>query len=171
MNSKKKVYVALGGNVGDPLACLKMALEELKQTSGISDLKVSKFYKTTPVSDLPQEQYVNAVCSFDTTYSVYELLEVLQSIEKRFGKNPKPKNYPRTVDLDILFYSNECIKNQDLEIPHPRFQERLFVLVPLSDLIDEICVGQENKMLKFTISSLLKEFSNINNETVLLIDS
>jgi len=171
MKTQKKVYVALGGNIGDPLIVLKSALKQLENTLGISELEVSQFYKTTPVSDLVQEPYVNAVCSFNTSFSVYELLKVLQMIEINFGKTAKPKNYPRTIDLDILFYSQECIKSQELEIPHPRWQERLFVLVPLSDLVKEIYIPEGNKILKITISSLLKGFSNINNETVLLLDS
>lgn len=165
----KEVYVALGGNIGDVSDVLHKALKKLEDAPEISGLKTSRFYKTTPVSDLPQEPYVNAVCSFKTTCSAQELLKLLQELEVYFGKTAKPKNHPRKIDLDILFFSQESFKSEKLEIPHPRWQERLFVLIPLSDLITEIYVPEGDKIVKKEISTMLKEFSNINNEMVVLL--
>lgn len=165
----KEVFVALGGNIGDVPSVLKSALKKLKALPEICDLKTSRFYKTTPVSDLPQEPYVNAVCSFNTTFSACELLAVLQKIERDFGKTAKPKNHPRKIDLDILFYSHEKINTPDLEIPHPRWKERLFVLVPLSDLVEQIDVPEAEGVVRQDLSALLKDFVNIYNETVILL--
>lgn len=162
----KEVYVALGGNIGDVSDVLHKALKKIEDAPEVSGLKTSRFYKTTPVSDLPQEPYVNAVCSFNTTCSAQELLHMLQQIEIYFGKTAKPKNHPRKIDLDILFFSQESFKSESLEIPHPHWQKRLFVLVPLSDLISEIYIPEGGKIVRKEISLMLKEFSNINNEMV-----
>jgi len=170
VNNLKKVYVALGGNLGNPALTFKKVIAKLKCINEIVDLKMSRFYRTTPVSDLPQDPYVNAVCSFETTFSVHELLQNLQEIEKTFGKVEKPKNHPRFIDLDILFFADECYQEKHLEIPHPRWQERLFVLIPLFDLTTEIHVLKENKLVKINIDSLLKGFLNINQEQVHRID-
>ncbi len=168
MKSLKDVYVALGGNIGNVALVLRQALASLKSFPGIFDLKISRFYKTTPVSDLVQDPYINAVCFFKTDYAPSKLLEILQQIEVDFGKVAKAKNEPRRIDLDILFFGKELIEEERLDIPHPRWQERLFVLIPLSDLAEEIEVPEGNKIVKKNINSLLKEFSNINNEEVVL---
>lgn len=170
MKCLKDVYVALGGNLGNVSSILKQALEKLKTYPGIFELKISKFYKTSPVSDIPQESYINAVSFFKTDYEPLQLLEILQQIEMDFGKVTKAKNEPRMIDLDILFFDKKFIDNERLQIPHPRWDERLFVLIPLSDLVDEIEVPCGNMIVKKNINSLLKEFSNINNEEVILYD-
>lgn len=152
--------MGLGGNIGDVFTVIGNVLKRLASHADIFDLKSSKIYQTTPVSDLPQPLYLNAVCSFKTAMSAKELLKVLQAIEKDFGKVEKPKNEPRTIDLDILFFGEESIKDHELEIPHPRWQERLFVLVPLLDLTTKI------SFLEKDISLMLKEFKNRHNEKV-----
>ena len=67
-----------------------------------------------------------------------ELWEVMQSFERRIGKIPKPKNAPRLIDLDLLFYGGEMIYSPTLIVPHPRWHERLFVIAPLADLVDTL---------------------------------
>lgn len=166
MNNLKKVYVALGGNLGNPVLTFKKVIEKLMGMDEIVDLKVSRFYRTSPVSDLPQDPYVNAVCSFETTFSAHELLKNLQEIEKTFGKVEKPKNHPRFIDLDILFFREESYQDRHLEIPHPRWHERLFVIIPLLDLTEEIHVFKEKQLVKININSLLEGFLNINQEQV-----
>lgn len=167
MKNLRKSYVGLGGNIGDSVSLLKQALNGLSLLPQIEDLKVSSFYQTTPVSDLPQNMYVNAVCVFLTTLSPDKLLEELQRLEERLGKRKKPKNEPRLIDLDILFFGDLSIKSEMLEIPHPRWQERLFVLKPLLELTQDISFFQEEKWITKNIKSLLEKFVNKNNETVL----
>ncbi|HRD54987.1 MAG TPA: 2-amino-4-hydroxy-6-hydroxymethyldihydropteridine diphosphokinase [Parachlamydiaceae bacterium] len=169
MKILKKSYVGLGGNIGDSVSLLKQALKEISLLEGIEDLKVSSFYQTTPVSDLSQNSYINAVCSFMTSLPVFELLKKLQQIEENLGKVKKPKNEPRPIDLDLLFFGDSCIKEKELQIPHPRWHERLFVLVPLSELTEEVSFFEKGKITKKNIKSLLREFANLNNETVLML--
>ncbi len=163
-----EVFVGLGGNIGDSASILQEALKFIGELPGVFELKSSRFYVTTPVSDIPQSNYINAVCSFKTMFCARELLDSLQSIERKLGKKPKLKNAPRVIDLDILFFGEERHLAPDLEIPHPRWQERMFVLVPLFDLVPSISIPMEGGMVRMDIHSLLQSFKNLNNESVSL---
>lgn len=132
------VYLGLGANLGTPLLTIQSALESIRNLRGVQNLKVSSFYKTKPVSDIPQPYFVNAVCSFETYMDPHFLFSRLEYIESLHGKVPKPKNAPRLIDIDLLFYGNLFIRTTKLEVPHPRWDQRLFVIVPLTDLISNI---------------------------------
>lgn len=152
------VYVGLGGNLGNTVEVFKSVLKEIAALQGIEGLKVSGFYETLPVSDLPQPLFVNAACCFKTTLKAHDLLRELQEIERRHGKIPKPQNAPRIIDLDILFFGTQRYQDDDLEIPHPRVLERLFVLVPLLDLTHSIFMPGEVEPLD--LKQLIESFPN-----------
>jgi 2-amino-4-hydroxy-6-hydroxymethyldihydropteridine diphosphokinase len=143
MLKDKDVYLSLGGNIGDRQGTLQRALMRIESLPEVREMRVSSFYETSPVGGIPQADYLNVVCYFKTGMDVRSLLRNLQTIEKSLGKGPKPKNHPRIIDIDILFYGNESFQEDDLEIPHPRWRERLFVIVPLLDLTDAIRVRGE----------------------------
>lgn len=165
-----RVYVGLGGNVGDSCAILQKALERIASFPEIKGCKASRFYFSTPVSSIDQDRFVNAVCSFNTCLPPHALLDILQRIERDLGKVPKPKEAPRPIDLDILFFGEERLQDGKLEIPHPRWEERLFVLSPLSDLTDELIVPlSEGGTKKIDLKELLKSFQNLHSETVTAI--
>lgn len=134
------VYLGLGGNIGDTSSIFNHTLSLISDLPGVKNLEASSFYKTAPVSDIPQPDYLNAVCRFKTRLNARQLLGLLQTIEKSQGKFPKPKNVPRIIDIDILFFGTESHASPDLEIPHPRWSERLFVVVPLLDLTSSIAI-------------------------------
>jgi len=134
----KQVYLALGGNIGDVPATFREVLRLLSSHPHIHSLRSSSFHITSPVSDIPQPDFLNAACSFTTTLSPHDLFDFLQSIEKKLGKVPKPKNAPRCIDIDLLWYNGEEIHDATLEIPHPEWNKRLFVLLPLSELTEEL---------------------------------
>lgn len=161
-----EVFVGLGGNIGDTQLVLQKALKSIELLPGIESVRVSRFYATTPVGVQTQDCFMNAICSFKTTYTAVELLEHLQDIETALGKVPKAKNRSRIIDLDILFFGREKYSTSDLEVPHPRWKERLFVLVPLLDLTARIELPG-NELVDLT--QFIKEFSNPHNETVSLI--
>ncbi len=165
------VYVGLGGNIGDTKEIMTQAVGLIAFSPHIRNLELSHIYKTTPVSTIPQDDYLNAVCRFQTDLSPFELQEFLQKLEKSLGKKEDtPKNAPRIIDLDILFFGNKWIKTDSLTLPHPRWKERLFVLKPLSDLADELQIPVATGHIeKFKISQLLKEFTNPHRETVVKI--
>lgn len=137
-------YLGLGGNVGDTLALFSKALDAIAASEHVQLLETSRFFRTTPVSDIPQDPYLNAACRLKTDLSPFELLEFLQKIEKKLDKIPKAKNAPRPIDLDILFYGNVQLDHPLLQLPHPRWKERLFVLAPLADLIPTVDLQKFN---------------------------
>jgi 2-amino-4-hydroxy-6-hydroxymethyldihydropteridine diphosphokinase len=137
----ERVYVGMGGNIGDTFAVMQRAVTELAQMEGINEFECSEVYQTTPVTpyqDIPQEDYLNTVCRFTTSLEPLTLLQILQSLEEKLGKVAAPKNSARVIDLDILFFGCQEHNLSNLIIPHPKWKERLFVLRPLLDLTEKI---------------------------------
>ena len=129
----KLVYLSLGSNLGDRAAHLQRALDELA-TAGIEVARVSPFFRTEPLDYRPQPWFLNGVAEIRTELLPLRLLSTLQRIERKMGRRRTLPKGPRTIDLDILFYDNSIIRSSQLVVPHPRMEERKFVLVPLSDL-------------------------------------
>lgn len=132
------VTIALGANLGEPLATLRKVVAEIKASSDFTDVMVSFFYDTSPVESSGPD-YVNAVLQAETTLDPKEVLHRLQALENRYGR-VRPAgvvNAPRTLDLDVLLYDDLVSDDPELLIPHPRMTGRLFVLVPLADLTGE----------------------------------
>jgi 2-amino-4-hydroxy-6-hydroxymethyldihydropteridine diphosphokinase len=131
----RRAFVALGSNLGEREARLAGAIAALRRTRGIRVLAVSPVYETDPVGPPPQGPYLNAVARLETALPPHALLERLQAIEAAAGRTRDGgPNTARTLDLDLLFYGDEKIREPGLEVPHPRLHERAFVLEPLCDL-------------------------------------
>ena len=136
-----RAYVALGGNLGDPRAELSGAIAELRAERGLSVVAVSAFHRTSPVGGPEgQPDYLNAVLSLDTETTPLELLRLLLSIEKRHGRNRAREERwgPRRLDLDLLLHGEAWVESAALCLPHPRMEERLFVLEPLAEIAPEL---------------------------------
>lgn len=129
-----RCFLGLGGNICNPLQRMKKAFGMIQSLKGVFAFNFSHFYLTTPQSSISQNFYINAVCSFLTHNSAEEIFIELNAIEKQLGKKIKPKDQPRPIDIDFLFYGNQTQKNAYLTLPHPRLYERRFVLEPLSEL-------------------------------------
>lgn len=132
------VTVALGANLGEPLATLRKVVSEIEASPDFSEVKVSPFYDTSPVESSGPD-YVNAVLTAKTDLAPKEVLHRLQKLEIRYGR-VRPAgvvNAPRTLDLDVLLYDDLQSDDPELILPHPRMTGRLFVLVPLADLAGE----------------------------------
>lgn len=95
---------------------------------------VSSVYETEPMYEEDQAWFLNCVVALETELRPRPLLEALQSIERVLGRRRSVRYGPRTIDLDIVFYGTFSISEPDLEVPHPRVAERLFVLVPLHEI-------------------------------------
>ncbi len=130
----KQVFLALGGNLGDPRRAFCQALQAVELLPQTKLLSVSSLYRTKPVSDIPQGDFLNAACLLETGLSADTLFSFLEEIERGLGKVPKPKNAPRPIDIDLIFYGEEKLDTGRLTVPHPRWKERLFVRIPLMDL-------------------------------------
>lgn len=167
-----KAFVALGGNIGDALSTIRQATREIQALPCVSDFCCSQFYLTTPVSPIPQNDYINAVCQLKTSSQLRPFWHQLQEIEIRLGKTIKDKTAPRVIDLDLLFFGQQVCEDPDLQVPHRDWKNRLFVLLPLSDLVETIEIPAETaeKVVSFDLKSYMKNFSNPYNETVYLIN-
>jgi 2-amino-4-hydroxy-6-hydroxymethyldihydropteridine diphosphokinase len=133
-----QVFLSLGSNLGDPYENIVKALSLLDQESGIRIEKVSSFHKTKPVDGPQQPDYLNAAVQISTDLTPERLLQVINQIEKKLGRIRTIKNGPRTIDLDILLFSDFKIDKPNLQIPHPRMYEREFVLKPLSEIAPDL---------------------------------
>jgi 2-amino-4-hydroxy-6-hydroxymethyldihydropteridine diphosphokinase len=128
-------FIGIGSNVGDREAFVRRGVEEIGASEGITLEKVSSVYATAPIGGPPQRSFINLVVKIDTTLSPRELLDTLQGIEQKIGREPSDIRWgPRVVDLDILTLGDEKVSEPDLEIPHPRMKERRFVLIPLLEI-------------------------------------
>ncbi len=129
----KLVYLGLGANVGDREALLKSALDKL-QSPKLRMLRASRLYETEPIGLREQAWFLNLAAEFECDLFPTQLLQRCQRVERELGRKRTVLNGPRTIDIDILLFGSAVIKTADLEIPHPRFRERRFVLAPLAEL-------------------------------------
>jgi 2-amino-4-hydroxy-6-hydroxymethyldihydropteridine diphosphokinase len=134
----KTVYIGLGsnlsGSMGDPQKQLQTALAKISDHPEIHQLNTSSFYRTSPVGPQDQPDFINAVAQAKTSLTPLALLDYLQQIENDHGRERKEYWGARTLDLDILIFGQQSIRNSRLIIPHPRIEERAFVLVPLLEV-------------------------------------
>lgn len=151
------ILLGLGGNLpiagaSSPVDNLEVALAALVQ-EGVGVVKRSRWYRTAPIADQPQPWYVNGVAELDTELSPDALMELLLTVERRFGRVRTVPNAPRTIDLDLLAYRDiitpPCAPI--VTLPHPRLHERAFVLVPLV----EIAPAWRHPVLRCTAHDLL----------------
>ncbi len=131
-----EIILGLGSNLGDREANLASVLLELPPEVLVRD--VSSIYRTTPWGYYDQPDFYNQVISASTTLTPRELLGHLKQIEKRIGRTPTFRYGPRQVDIDILFYGDQVVEEEDLVIPHPRLEERAFVLIPLQEIMPDL---------------------------------
>lgn len=128
------IVLSMGSNVGDREQNLKTALSHIIQVPQISLITISNIYNTDPIGYINQEPFLNLCASIQTTLNPYELLLSLQNIENLMQRKRIIRWGPRNIDIDIIFYRNEVINTENLIIPHPRYAERNFVIVPLLDI-------------------------------------
>ena len=127
-------YIGIGSNLGDRRKYIDSAIEELDNNEHITIRRVSSIYETDPASDVPQGKFLNGVLEIETDLSPRELLGAVNKTEEKLGRVRAVKNGPRTIDLDILYYGDREICEKNLIIPHPKIEEREFVLRGLREL-------------------------------------
>ena len=131
-----RCYIGIGSNLGDREKNISDAVRKMRDTKGIEVKKLSRIYETEPVGGHIQPDFLNAVMHVETTLEPRELLLAMQDIENQLGRIRVIKDGPRTIDMDILIYGDKKIDESDLKIPHPKMNERDFVLEPLKDLLE-----------------------------------
>jgi 2-amino-4-hydroxy-6-hydroxymethyldihydropteridine diphosphokinase len=125
--------IALGSNLGNCLEILEAALVTLDETPGISLVARSSWYVTTPVGP-PQPDYLNGCALLETDLTPAVLMQTLLQIEAKFGRVRRERWGARILDLDLLLFDHVTLKTPELTIPHPRMNDRAFVLVPLAEI-------------------------------------
>ena len=133
---KNKVYLSLGSNIGNRQEYIESAIELVGKREGIKILKKSGLYETSPVGYVEQDLFLNAVIKIETDFSAREILKIINKIENELDRKREIRWGPRTIDIDILIFSDKKINETDLIIPHKEMLNRLFVLVPLIEIYD-----------------------------------
>jgi 2-amino-4-hydroxy-6-hydroxymethyldihydropteridine diphosphokinase len=145
-------FLAIGSNQGNRKGYLKNAVRALED-HGIRILRIASIYETEPKELRTQPWFLNSVVAGHTDHTVHRLLEICLAIERENHRVRDQSNGPRTLDIDIIFYGDHVIREPDLTIPHPRFSERNFVLVPLAEIAPDFVDPQTGQ----TIADLLKK--------------
>ena len=133
-----RIAVSIGSNLGDRRRAIAFAADHLRPY--IADLTLSEIIETDPEGDGLGNQplYLNAVAVGHTGLDARETLDALLAIEQAFGRERPYPNAPRTLDLDLLLFGDQILNDPDLQVPHPRFRERFFVLGPLAQVAPEL---------------------------------
>ena len=133
-----RVAIAIGSNLGNRGDAIAFATSEL--ASLLTNFSVSETIETWPTGEGTENQnlYLNAVAVGDTELSPRRILESLLSIERAFGRERPHPNAPRTLDLDLILFGRNIVFEDDLEVPHPRFRDRFFVLGPLAEIAPDM---------------------------------
>jgi len=128
-------YIGLGANIGDRERNLLQAVRALDESEGVRVIRCSSIYETDPVGYEAQPLFLNMCAAVSTTLGPRELLETCLRIERSMGRTREIRWGPRTIDLDLLLYGDVELSSPELELPHPRIAERLFVLIPLLEVL------------------------------------
>ena len=130
------VYLSLGSNMGERAENIARAIAALGRR-GVRVTLESSLYETEPLEIREQAWFLNCAIAGETELSPRRLMEVLLEIEREMGRERIVAKGPRLIDMDILMYGEDIVREPGLEIPHPRMAERKFVLVPLAEIAGE----------------------------------
>lgn len=137
------IYLLLGGNLGDVSNTFKTA-KHLLISNNVNVVKNSSLYKTAAWGNTAQPDFLNQVLQVETSLHPDALLKLILEIEHQIGRKRKEKWGPRVIDIDILYYNQEIIRQANLQIPHPEIENRKFALLPLSEIAGDF-IHPENK--------------------------
>ena len=129
-----KAYIAFGSNLGEKETYIMDAVQDIRDSKFFRNVKVSEFYYSAPYGGVEQDDFVNGVLEAETMLEPYELLDYLHELEAKANRVRQQHWGPRTLDLDIIFYDDLVLDEENLQIPHKDMKNRDFVLVPLSKL-------------------------------------
>lgn len=151
-------YLSLGSNQGDRIGYVQQAASLIGAAENITIIRTSAFYETEPWNMTTKTWFVNAIVEIKTSLSPQALLTECRRIEKQLGRTEKEGTgyADRTIDIDILFYGNEIVHEENLIIPHKFLHLRAFTLVPLLELIPDF----EHPVLHKTVSELHNDLEN-----------
>jgi len=146
-------YIGIGSNAGDKVLNCETAISEILKIDRHKLLGRSSFFNTRPIGYIAQDWFVNSVIKIETDLEPIDLYRMLKTIEIRLGRKETFRGGPRVIDLDLLLFDDRRIETEELQVPHPRFHERQFVLIPLSEIDPNLI----HPILKKTVGELLEE--------------
>ena len=157
-----QAWIGLGGNLGDAVATLHAALQELDGLPQTRLVRASKYYRTPAWGVVEQPDFINAVALLETRLSPRDLLDALLDIERAFGRerNRTERWGPRVLDLDLLLYDSAVIDEPGLCVPHPHLHERAFALLPLVEITPDAFIpgiGPAGEALRALDSSAIED--------------
>lgn len=135
-----RALLGLGGNLGDPEATMRQALQAIDARSDTSVIAVSRLYRTPPWGKTDQPAFVNACAAVETELGPRALLDLCLATERALKRERRERWGPRTIDLDVLDHGGAAYEDGDLTLPHPRMGRRAFVLVPLAEIAPDLMV-------------------------------
>lgn len=158
-----KVYLSLGSNIGDKRENLLEAIKRVGELENTEVVKSSTILETEPFGYIEQDNFLNACLEVKTLLTPQEFLSSILKIELDMGRVREIKWGPRVIDIDILFYDNEIIQEDNLAVPHPWICEREFVLEPLSEIAPNYVHPLERKTIMM-LARKLKESGKGNGD-------
>ena len=160
--------IGLGSNLQSPIDQVKSALRELNGLPQSTLLLASSLYRSAPMvaegDDAVQPDYINAVALIETSLTPYELLQQLQQLEQSHRRVRERHWGPRTLDLDLLLYGDECINSRELVVPHPGLTERNFVLIPLFEIAPDLHLPDNRALVDLVASCSHEGLERLTNE-------
>lgn len=148
---KQLLVLHLGSNMGNRMDYLNTALIALELEFGKA-LKISSIYETKAWGNTHQADFLNQAAIFESEFLPQTILKTIKKLETEIGRKPREHWHEREIDIDIIFYGNEIVKEQNLEIPHAQMHNRKFVLEPLN----EICPEYIHPLFKKAVAELLR---------------
>ena len=139
----ERVFLGLGGNLGDPQGAMAAALRNLDADTDISVEAVSSVYRTPPWGKTDQPDFLNAAAELRTGLAPRALLDLCLKAERELKRVRAERWGPRLIDIDILLFGSREVHESGLDIPHPRITERAFVLVPLAEIAPDLSIRGE----------------------------
>ena len=146
------IFLSLGSNIGDKKLNITKALSELSEYVNIK--KVSSLYESDPLLFENQDKFYNLVIEIEYEETALDLLNIIKNIEIKIGRQSTFRYGPRIIDIDILFFNNQVIKEENLTIPHYDWHNRRFVVEPLSELINQKILIDESNILNQNIKNI-----------------
>ncbi len=166
-----RVWIGLGSNLGDRLANLLEGLERLDGSDGVGVHRVSTIIETVPVGVRNHRAYLNAAAELEVELGVEEMVERCLEIERGLGRERVEDGAgpePRSLDLDVLLFEDRVVDRPGVQVPHPRMQDRAFVLVPMVELCPELMHPVLGRTMQELLEHEIERFGPVERRCAIL---